>query len=146
VISISRSSSAVLRDLLLTHECFHGAFFTLPEFRKATGEAWSSLAPLEQQVWKAFLASKAYDTTDQYLVVNEFQGYLMQQERSEVPGFQATTLARMRLSSSLGAGLVSRLLAERPDSFLRAFDALDKALRAAGGLPGGLALSVRRVK
>jgi hypothetical protein len=143
VISLSRSSSPVLRDLLLTHECFHGAFFSLPAFREATEKEWASLSPLEQQVWKGFLASRAYDIEDRYLLVNEFQSYLLQQERLFVPGFQAITLSRMRAASPAGAALVKRFLAAHPASFLASFDALDGALQSAGGPPGGDAVGIR---
>ena len=143
VISISRSSSAILRDLLLTHECFHGAFFSVASFRDATEQQWSSLSELEKQVWTRFLASRGYDTTDHYLVVNEFQSYLLQQERKNVPGFQSLTLSRMRAASTRDASLVKRFLAAHPDSFIRSFDALDEALQSAGGPPGGDAASVR---
>jgi hypothetical protein len=46
--SISRSSSPLLRSLLLTHESFHGVFFSLPGFRDATEKEWQSLSPEEQ--------------------------------------------------------------------------------------------------
>ncbi len=144
VISISRSSAPVLRNLLITHECFHGAFFTLPGFRSAVQSEWASLSAVEKQVWLGFLASRGYDTSDSYLVVNEFQSYLLQQERKAVPGFQALTLSRMRAGSARGAGLAARLLAEHPDSFLRSFDVLDQALQSEGGPPGGDAIAVRR--
>ena len=81
MISISRSSSPILRDLLLTHECFHGAYFSLPAFRDATEKEWASLSSVEQEVWREFLLSRSYNIDDSYLVVNEFQSYLLQQER-----------------------------------------------------------------
>jgi hypothetical protein len=146
VISISRSSPAALRELLLSHECFHGAFFSLPVYRDACREVWETLLPLEKEVWREFLASKGYDFQNYYLVVNEFQSYLLQQPRERVRGFQAVTLARLRPRSARTIGLVDRLLAERPDSFVRSFDLLDKALRAAGGPPGGKALAVRAAR
>ena len=143
VISISRSSSPLLRDFLLTHECFHGAFFSAPTFRDATEQEWASLSDAEKDVWTRFLASRGYDTADHYLLVNEFQSYLLQQERKNVQGFQTFTLSRMRAASSRDAALVKRLLATHPDSFLRSFDVLDEALQSAGGPPGGDAASVR---
>jgi hypothetical protein len=146
VISISRSSSPLLRDLLLTHECFHGAFFSLPAFREATEKEFDSLSPLEQQVWKDFLASRSYNIEDHYLLVNEFQSYLLQQERPYVPGFQSITLERMRTASPGGAALVKRFLAAHPTSFLASFDALDAALQAAGGPPGGDAVTIRMAR
>jgi hypothetical protein len=145
VISISRSSNNVLRELLLTHESFHGVYFSLPMFRSATGSVWEALSPVEQEVWLEFLSSQNYDTSDNYLVENEFQAYLLQQERSEVPGRQALMLARMKAESSRGARLAAELERESPSSFLRSFDALEEALRAAGGPPGGLAIAVKPV-
>jgi hypothetical protein len=144
LISISRSSSALLRELLFTHECFHGAFFSLAAYRDAAESAWTSLSPVEKEVWLGFLASRAYDSTDHYLVVNEFQSYLLQQERGAVPGFQALTLSRLRASSAGAARLVDRLLEAQPSSFLEAFDMLDRALQSAGGPPGGRAIAILR--
>jgi hypothetical protein len=143
VISISRSSSAILRDLLLTHECFHGAYFSVAAFRDVTEKEWTSLSGVEKEVWVRFLASRGYNTDDHYLTVNEFQSYLLQQERKNVQGFQTYTLSRMSAASSRDAALVRMLLATRPDSFLSSFDVLDEALQSAGGPPGGDAASVR---
>jgi hypothetical protein len=144
VLSISRSSSAALRELLITHECFHGVFFSLPSFQAESERAWRSLSDVEKRVWREFLAMKDYNTDDPGLVVNEFQSYLFQQPREGVKAFQALTLGRMRVGSSEGAALVAQLLAERPDSFIQSFDELDAALRAAGGPPGGRAIAVKR--
>ena len=144
VLSISRSSSAALRELLITHECFHGVFFSLPSFQAESERTWRSLSGVEKRVWREFLAMKGYNTDDPGLVVNEFQSYLFQQPREGVKAFQALTLGRMRVSSSEGAVLVAQLLAERPDSFIQSFDELDAALRAAGGPPGGRAIAVKR--
>jgi hypothetical protein len=144
VLSISRSSSLLLRSLLLTHESFHGLFFTIPAFREATEAAWAALTPDEQAVWTDYLATHGYDTTDHYLVVNEFQSYLFQQDRAGVWGFQNTTLARMRAGSGREAGMARRLAASRPASFRDSFDALDAALQTAGGPPGGQSIAVRR--
>jgi hypothetical protein len=144
VLSISRESSTSLRELLITHEAFHGVFFTLPAFREACRAAWDALGSDERAVWLAFLDLKGYNTADPYLVVNEFQAYLFQQEREKVPAFQEVTLQRVRDAyPSLGPA-VRRIEEGRADSFLDAFNALDRALAAAGGPPGGRVLGVRR--
>ncbi len=142
VISISRSSAPALRRLLLSHESAHGEFFSLPQFREGVEAVWESRSPVEKDVWADYLSSKAYDTTDHYLVVNEFQAYLFQQERQDVEGFQSVTLSRMKAQGGAAAVLAGRLLAEHPHSFLDSFDALDAKLRAAGGPPGGHALAI----
>lgn len=144
LISIARSSTPLLRNLLLTHECFHGAFFALPAFRAASESAWASLSAVEKELWLGFLASRGYNTADRYLVVNEFQSYLLQQERKAVSGFQALTLSRLRAGSARGAALADRFISAHPDSFLNSFDALDQVLQSAGGPPGGDAATVRR--
>ena len=144
ILSISRSSPPILRSLLLTHESFHGLFFTIPAFRDATEAAWAALTPDEQAVWVDYLGTHGYDTTDHYLVVNEFQSYLLQQERANVRGFQNLTLQRMRGGTAREAGLARRLAAARPASFLDSFDALDGALQSAGGPPGGQSIAVRK--
>ncbi len=144
VLSISRSSSPVLRSLLLTHESFHGLFFTIPAFRDAVEAEWTALTADEQDLWRDYLAARSYDTTDHYLVVNEFQSYLLQQERTSIRGFQNLVLSRMRAGNARQAGLARRLLSARPASFLDAFDALDAALQSAGGPPGGQSIAVRK--
>ena len=98
--------------------------------------------PDEQRVWIAYFDLKGYNTADAYLVVNEFQSYLMQQARGGVMGFQDITLSRMRSWSSHAAALGRQLASAHPTSFLKAFDVLDGALRAAGGPPGGQAFGV----
>jgi hypothetical protein len=76
--------------------------------------------------------------------VNEFQSYLLQQERTNIRGFQNLLLERMRAGNAREAGLARRLAAVRPASFLDAFDELDGALQSAGGPPGGQSIAVRR--
>ena len=103
ILSISRGSSALLRSLLLTHECFHGLFFTLPAFRDATEREWASLSADEQALWVSYLGARDYNTADHYLMVNEFQSYLLQQNRSGIWGFQNTTFDRMKAAGGRDA-------------------------------------------
>jgi hypothetical protein len=119
-------------------------FFTIPAFREATEAAWAALSADEQAVWLDYLAAHSYNTADHYLVVNEFQSYLLQQERTNIRGFQNITLERMRAGNARQAGLARRLAAARPNSFLDAFDALDSALQSAGGPPGGQSIAIKR--
>lgn len=79
ILSLSRSSSSIERRYLLTHESFHGVFFSSPEYRDFCFQLWDSLAAEERSFYMTFLDFLGYDTTDRFLVVNEFQAYLMQQ-------------------------------------------------------------------
>ena len=142
VISISRESGDALRRQLLTHECFHGVFFSLSEFRDACARAWGALSEVERGTWLLFLESSTYDTRNEYLMINEFQSYLFQQPRDKVEEFQAVVLSRLNAKFPGKSAMLGRFINEHPDSFLRSFDYLDNALRAAGGPPGGEAISV----
>jgi len=143
ILAISRVGGDALRELLLTHESFHGVFFSLEEYREACQKQWEALSPVETRIWKAFLGSKNYNTEDRYLMVNEFQAYLFQQEESKVAGYQATTLARLRAAAPALAGDIAEVAAMKPASFLASFRSLDGTLRALDGLPGGIVILVR---
>ncbi len=142
VLSISRDSSMELRRLLLTHECFHGAFFESGAFRAECAKAWEALSDVERATWLLFFDYGAYDSGDRYLVVNEFQAYVLQQPREKAADFQALTLSRLRKRFPDKGPLLDRFLRYCPDSFTRSFDTLDRALREAGGPPGGGAIAV----
>lgn len=137
ILAISRVGGNALRELLLTHESFHGVFFSLPEYRAAVEREWSSLSPAETRVWKAFLGSKGYNTEDSYLLVNEFQAYLFQQDETAVAAYQATILARLAASFPALAGDIAEVRARKPAPFLASFRTLDAELRALGGPRGG---------
>ncbi len=145
ILSLSRSSTPIVRALLLTHESFHGLFFTMPEFRDATEREWEALSPDEQALWVDYLAARGYNTEDHYLVVNEFQSYLLQQNRAGIWGFQNTTMDRMKSANARESALARRIASAHATTFLKAFDALDSALQSAGGPPGGESIAVRRV-
>ncbi len=79
VLGITRGSSTIERRLLLTHESFHGIFFSSDEYRDFCFRLWDSLPRKERSFYTTFLDSLGYDGDDEYLAVNEFQAYLMQQ-------------------------------------------------------------------
>ena len=87
VLGISRSSSRIERELLLTHEAFHGVFFSSAEYRSFCQDLWDSLSPELRSFYEGFLDSLGYDTGAPTLVVNEFQAYLMQQPLSYAAGY-----------------------------------------------------------
>jgi hypothetical protein len=138
ILSISRSSYPVLRRHLLTHECYHGLFFSLPEFRQAAIQAWEGLAENEKEFWRLFFRWVGYDTEDPYLTVNEYQAYLLQQPRSGVRYYFTTLTASRLISSYPGqAAGVREFLRRDPDSFIRGFDTLEASLKRIARMEGG---------
>ena len=94
--------------------------------------AWDVLDADEQAVWLAYLDLKGYNTADPYLVVNEFQSYLFQQERAEVPDFQAITLQRVRDAFPALGPVVQRVEAEYPGSVPRLLRRARQGARRSG--------------
>lgn len=138
ILSISRSSYPLLRRHLLTHECFHGVFFSLPEYREACFQAWERLSAEEKEYWKLFFDWMNYDTEDRYLVVNEYQAYLFQQPLSEVRSYLGgVTASRLIASYPQKEQSIRRFLAEDPDSFERSYRNLALRLAELASLEGG---------
>ncbi len=80
LLGISEESPPPLRAFLLTHESFHGLYFTTPQYRSSVARIWASLPEACRQQFRNFLAASYYDVTDAALVVNEFQAYSLQQD------------------------------------------------------------------
>lgn len=79
LISISRESAPYLRTMFLTHESTHGIFFADPEYRDYIRGIWAAMGKEEKWYWLLFLGWKEYDTSNSYLLANEYQAYLLQQ-------------------------------------------------------------------
>jgi hypothetical protein len=138
ILSISRSSYPVLRRHLLTHESYHGVFFSRAEYRQACREEWESLPAPAREFWLLFFRWMGYDTADSYLVVNEFQAYLFQQPRPAVQYyFRSLTAGRLISAYPDRAPEVRRFLRSDPGSFLGSFDRLERSLRETAGVEGG---------
>jgi len=82
IVSISRESTERLRWLFLTHECYHGLFFSSEEYVGDVYKIWNSLADEQKDFWRIFLGLYGYNINDEYLLINEFQAYSMQQNTS----------------------------------------------------------------
>jgi hypothetical protein len=96
ILSISRSSSTIERRYLLTHESFHGIFFSSADYRDFCFRLWSSLTTAERRFYRMFLDSLGYDSGDRFLAVNEFQAYLMQQPLEYAPQYFERFIARFK--------------------------------------------------
>jgi hypothetical protein len=121
ILGISRSSSRVERELLLTHESFHGVFFSSAEYREFCQALWDSLSPKLRAFYETFLDSLGYDISAPTLVVNEFQAYLMQQPLSYAESYFGRFIALQEGRGSAPAAAPWQLLsnAESLDAFLR---------------------------
>ncbi|MEW5815253.1 MAG: hypothetical protein AB1798_07650 [Spirochaetota bacterium] len=118
VLSISRESPAVLRKRFITHEGFHGLFFSSPEYRNECFRIWNNLPKQEQDFWKMFFNRLAYDTDNTYLIVNEFQAYLLQQPLKDTENyFRNHAVFHGLLSKDDKGGVLKAFFFEKPHYF-----------------------------
>ena len=84
VLAVSQESPPGLRRLLVIHEAAHGVFYQEDAFRDAMFTHWrDQLAEWEREYWRELLHFISYDPDDEYLMVNEFQAYLLHRPRAE---------------------------------------------------------------
>ncbi|GHV75522.1 hypothetical protein AGMMS49942_03430 [Spirochaetia bacterium] len=93
IISISRESPPYLRSLFMAHEGFHGLFFIDEDFRDFSRRRWDKLPRTAKQFIRSYFEYQRYDMNDQYLVVNEFMAYILQQPASQAAKYFGETLA-----------------------------------------------------
>ena len=87
VVSFSRESADYLRRTFLSHESWHGIYFTDADFRRKVAGVYSSFDDTSLEFIKEFWRTQpglGYDTADEYLMQNEFMAYIMQQSASHV--------------------------------------------------------------
>ncbi|MBN1647661.1 MAG: hypothetical protein JW874_06490 [Spirochaetales bacterium] len=147
VISISRETTGSLRKKLLTHEGSHGIVFVRPEYFEMCTQIWNTLTYNEQDFWRLFLAHNYYNINDPYLVVNEFQAYMVQQPRRDIFHFFAEwkgpDLAERYPAK---ADMINSLLKESPERFLEMADAIDAALYSVSGCRLGDLSALERIR
>ena len=139
VLSVSQQSFLELRRLLIVHEAMHGAFYEEPTFRRAAFNYWDELLdPRERGFWSDFLSWMTYSPDDRYLMVNEFQAYLLQQsERSVRWYFRSRTADRLKNAYPQRVEQINIFLRDYPTTFVDAGSAMNQALFEAAGMVGG---------
>jgi len=93
IISISRESVDYLRSLFMAHEGFHALFFIDADFREFSRRRWEAFAPVPKAFILSYFDFQAYDINDNYLVINEFMGHILQQPVSQAARYFGETLA-----------------------------------------------------
>jgi hypothetical protein len=83
IVSISRESADYLRVRFMAHEGFHGLFFIDDDFRAFCRSRWQQFPAEARRFIISFFDYQRYDTADEYLLINEFMGHLLQQPISQ---------------------------------------------------------------
>lgn len=119
ILSYSIESSPRLRRLFLTHEGYHGIFFSDLEFAAEVQTIWDSLEDTEKQFWYDFLDWKHYEIDNPFLVVNEFMAYLMQQSLENIESYYKDyAIPKYLIALPEKAERMNEFLLNYPDHFL----------------------------
>ncbi len=65
------------RATILDHELAHGAYFTDPRYATYVVQFWNGLTERERDAFRRYLGQQGYDTSNDDLMRNETQAYLM---------------------------------------------------------------------
>ncbi len=129
LLSYSAESSPRLRRLFLTHEGYHGIFFSDLEFAAEVQVIWDDLEDPEKQFWYDFFDWKRYDINNSYLVVNEFMAYLMQQNTGNVESYYKDyTIPKFNITVPEKAERMNEFLINYPDHFLENAKRVEEAV------------------
>ncbi len=138
VLGISQESYPALRDLLLTHEAMHGLFFTNTAYREAVTSFWNRISEDERELWRLLLADLSYDPSYEYLIVNEFQAYLMQQHRDRASIYlRNVVIPRFLARNGDKQGYIADMSRRFPTMFKDAAKEIDRIARETAGVSGG---------
>jgi hypothetical protein len=147
ILSISQETDASLRRVFLVHEGYHGVFFSSTAYADEVAKIWDGLAPEEKDFWSRFLASKQYNVADGYLLVNEFQAYLMQQSPGLADSyFKKYIIPQMIKNDGKLEPILSGLTGRYPDTFLRNAQAVEDAAERTTGVIAGDLIGIRRAE
>ena len=138
ILSVSRESNGYLRRIFITHEGYHGVFFSSEEFRNKCEIIWEEVEPEIKEFWKLFFEYKRYDTDDQYLLVNEFMAYNLQQPLDRViPYFFDHIIPRLIERYPEKKDFLDMLIEEKEEQFLMNAEKIASALKEVTSLPAG---------
>jgi hypothetical protein len=144
ILGISRESPPATRSLLLCHEAFHGVYYEIPEYRDLVEKTWRELPPEQKEFWNIYFTWMAYDTADHYLLVNEFQAYLLQQPLSRIDTqYKITVAQRLAKGNAARGAWIAALLEKYPDMFSRPARILSDYLEKTTGIRAGDVESLR---
>jgi hypothetical protein len=102
VISVSRESSEYLRRKFMVHEGYHGVFFAAEGFRDRCFEIFDGRPDEEKRFWTDFFGLMGYGVENRYLLVNEYQAYLLQQPVGDAEPYFRSHWAYRRIAGEGG--------------------------------------------
>lgn len=140
IASISRETPSYLRVKLLCHELLHGLYFTHEDYRNAVAKIY---AKTDKESLRFLLAyweanpSLGYDTTNQFLVQNEFMAYMVQQSVASIPSYYAKNIATWKSTNRDLPELAEYIRDTNAIGFVIAATSIQKYLFSTWGFAAG---------
>ena len=103
IISLSRESDRVhssLRPRFMAHEAFHALFFIDDDFRNFSRQRWDAFPAFAKNVLLAYFEIQGYDQENEFLMVKEFKGHILQQSVASANWFFGEFLPNRLLNES----------------------------------------------
>jgi hypothetical protein len=92
ILSVAREAPEYLRYRFMAHEGFHGLYFNDEDFHTFSRSRWQQFPPAARRFILSYFRFQQYDVADEYLLVNEFMGHILQQPVSQVGRYFGVTL------------------------------------------------------
>ena len=140
IISLSQESPAYLRNSFLCHEGMHGIFFIDQEYRNYINDLYNKTDKNSVEFLKAYFVatpSLNYDINDDYLLKNEFMGYLVQQGLTFTSKYFSTNLATRKGVNEKFPELCKYIKNTKAQGFVDAATYLDEYLYQRWGMQTG---------
>ncbi len=140
VVSISRASPEYLRYSFIAHESFHAVYFVDGAFREKVAEIYGGMNPVALKFLHGYfdvVDGLGYDTSDKYLMENEFMGYILQNPFSNVSGYFSRNLAERYLRYGGDRETAGYITAGGAEDFVYASAELCRYVYNRWGLTGG---------
>ncbi len=140
IISLSQESASYLRNSFLCHEGMHGVFFIDKDYRTYINDLYKQTDRNSIEFIKAYFTatpSLNYDINDDYLLKNEFMGYLVQQGTSFTANYFANNLAYRKGVNEKFPELCKYVRNTKARGFVEAASHLDEYLYTRWGMQTG---------
>ncbi|MCR5290519.1 MAG: hypothetical protein K6E51_11040 [Treponema sp.] len=145
VISVSQETVLGTRQVLLTHEAYHGIYFSNEDFRNTVSAVYMLTENDAIAFLKAFWTAQLlnYDVSDEYLMQNEFMAYLMQRPLGETGPYFITASRRPHVAA-VAKGLCDYIQYTNGQAYEQAAEVLNEYAFTQWGLAAGRVSLVSR--
>lgn len=137
IISVARGMDTATRRLLLNHEALHGLFYSSSRLQETSARLWEGLAAVPKAFLTRYFDYYQYDVRDAYLMVNEFQAYLMQQSVQAIPEFLTRMAKRLGKDNEADLRRYDEAAGQSLEALVAAAASLRQVVRQEFGLQAG---------